>query len=210
MIDIHNISKPKDGPAPRWFHVAVAVSMVLSAVAALIGSIHTSRSMTALVEQNARLVRASSTPVLEFGNRNIGDDNSSTITLSVRNVGSGLARIHWLELLVDDKPVPNIESLIRSAANGDPGHPKYLTGSVAPRLLGAQVEQPFVIWNQPRVGESKELEAWHALDRARASRITFRTCYCSIFDECWLSTLKGSVPAPIADCSRPGSASFKS
>ena len=54
MNELTQLAKPKDGPAPRWFHIAVAASMVLSAVSALIATIHTRETMTALVEQNAK------------------------------------------------------------------------------------------------------------------------------------------------------------
>jgi hypothetical protein len=45
------IKPPGDAPAPRWFHVA---------------ALRSSAAMTSLVEQNARLVRASSTPILHL------------------------------------------------------------------------------------------------------------------------------------------------
>ena len=45
MLDVQQLAKPKDGPAPRWFHVAVAASMVISAVSALVATLHTGKTM---------------------------------------------------------------------------------------------------------------------------------------------------------------------
>lgn len=30
--------------------------------------------------------------------------------------------------------------------------------------------------------------------------ISFRACYCSVFDQCWMSTLAGLRPKPVAAC----------
>ena len=39
MNELQHLAKPKDGPAPRWFHVAVAASMIISAVSALVATL---------------------------------------------------------------------------------------------------------------------------------------------------------------------------
>jgi hypothetical protein len=54
----------------------------------------------------------------------------------------------------------------------------------------------------PRQGGSPELAAW---DRVEASRFRARAtaCYCSVFDECWISHMNGDVPRQVVSCENP-------
>ena len=200
MNEIQHLAKPKDGPAPRWFHIAVAASMVLSAIAALIGSLHTSRTMTALVEQNAKLVRANSTPMLEFGHGNQGADGVPNLSFEVRNVGSGLARVVWFELLLDGKPMGDMHQTVRqlSPALKTPLH--LVTGRVAGRVFAPGAEQLVFGWKRPPDTDVAASNAWNAMNEARFKRITVSACFCSVFQECWVSKLDGDLPTPSPDC----------
>jgi hypothetical protein len=47
---------------------------------------------------------------------------------------------------------------------------------------------------------------WRALNTARNNDITYRICYCSVFDECWINTVSGRNqldPAPVDKCPVP-------
>lgn len=195
MNEISQLAKPKDGPAPRWFHIAVAASMVISAVSALIATLHTSSTMNALVEQNARLVRASSTPVLEFSHGNARDDGTASLEFNVKNAGSGMARVVWFELKLDGKPMQHMTDAIRSLAPEEKNWAlTFNSGPVAGRVLSPGVDQRIFSWRQPAPTETVALKAWGDLNKARASRITVEACFCSVFQECWLSNLNGDVP----------------
>jgi hypothetical protein len=200
MNEIQHLAKPKDGPAPRWFHLAVAASMVISAISALIATIHTGRTMTALVEQNAKLVRAGSTPMLEFGHGNAADDGKARLQFGIRNAGSGLARVVWFELRLDDKPMTNMGDVVRELNPGLKSTLTFTSGPVAGRVLSPGVEQQLFGWNRPQASEEDLLKAWKDLDKARFKRITVEACFCSVFLECWTSKLNGDVPVPSPDC----------
>ena len=36
---------------------------------------------------------------------------------------------------------------------------------------------------------------WHALNDARG-KMTYRVCYCSVLDECWIGNFSGVLPLP--------------
>ena len=209
MIEVTQIAKPKDGPAPRWFHVAVAASMVISAVSALVATLHTGRTMTALVEQNARLVRAGSTPVLEFGHGNMLGDGTRGLDFEFRNVGSGMARVVWFELSVDGKVVPNMNAAISAVAPELKESPGFSSGPVARRVFAPGSEQTFFKWRQPDASVPLQQQAWRALDQARFKRITVQACYCSVFQECWISKFDGELPTPVAQCTVQGRVSLQ-
>ncbi len=200
MNEIQHLAKPKDGPAPKWFHIAVAASMVISAISALIATLHTGRTMTALVDQNARLVRASSTPVLEFGHGNTRDDGQASLDFMVRNVGSGMARVVWFELRLDGKPVPNVGALVRTLNPTSADNAVLLSGPVANRFLAPGAEQRVLGWVRPSTGNEADLKAWNELDKARFTRIEVEACFCSVFQECWTSRMSGDVPKASPDC----------
>lgn len=208
MNELQHIAKPKDGPAPRWFHIAVATSMVISALSALIATLHTGRTMSALVEQNAKLVRASSTPVLEFGHGNTLNDGSAALEFTVRNVGTGLARVVWFELRVDDKPMNNMGTAIRTVSSESALGLSFSSNPIASRTLASGSETRLMGWRQPAPAEADLLRAWQAFDKARFTRVAVEACYCSVFEECWTSRLNGDVPKPTAACSTEGRVSL--
>ncbi len=200
MNEISHLAKPKDGPAPRWFHIAVAASMVISAVSALIATLHTGRTMNALVEQNARLVRASSTPVLEFSHGNQRDDGTASLEFNVKNAGSGMARVVWFELKLDGQPMPNMSETIRKLVPDSNWTLSFASGPIAGRVLSPGVDQRILGWRQPAPTEMVALKAWGELNKARTNRITVEACFCSVFQECWVSKLNGDVPRLSPQC----------
>jgi len=202
MNDLQHLQKPKDGPAPRWFHVAVAASMVISAVSALIATLHTGRTMTALVQQNEKLVRANSTPILEFGHANSRDDGSPNIEFVLRNVGTGPARMAWFQLTVDGKPVKHMSTVIELLQPELSDRPSVLVAPVGKHIFAAGARHSFFSWTKPPPSSGSMLSAWTRLDQARFSRIAVEACYCSIFEECWTSKLNGEPPTASATCSQ--------
>jgi hypothetical protein len=204
MNEITQLAKPKDGPAPRWFHIAVAISMITSASSALIATLHTGRTMTALVEQNAKLVRANSTPILEFGHGNLTDAGEHKLNFTVRNVGSGLARVVWFELRLDGKPMPAMRNVIDTLSPGLKGEFTTTTGPVANRVFAPGTDQQVFGWRRPPDSDVDVLKAWTAVDKARFERIKVEACYCSVFQECWTSSLDGALPKPVEQCTAEG------
>lgn len=200
MNEIQHLLKPKDGPAPRWFHVAVAASMVISAVSALIATLHTGRTMSALVEQNAKLVRANSTPILEFGHGNSSDNGTPGLVFVLKNVGTGPARVAWFQLTVDGKPMRHMADAVDFLQPKLSPSPSMLVAPVARHIFAAGAQHSFFSWAKPAAETAELLSAWKQLDQARFSRIAVEACYCSIFEECWISKLNGEAPASSPDC----------
>jgi hypothetical protein len=213
LFEVQHMVKPKDAPAPRWFHIAVAASMIISAISALVATLHTGKTMTALVEQNAKLVRAGSTPMLEFGHGNQRVDGAKSLEFGVGNVGSGLARVVWFELRVDGKAMPDMRAAVL-AVLPDSKIPKGVpinvtTSQIAQRTLSPSAQQRLFSWSRPDASETELLRAWEALNVARFKRITVEACYCSVFQECWTSNLNSDVPKPVPECSAAGRVSLQ-
>ena len=201
MLELPKIVKPQTDPAPKWFHVAVAASMILSTLSAVYGSLRTSATMEALVKENTRLVMASSTPLLEFGHGNIDDVTKKPgLQFSVTNVGNGPARIVWFKLKADGQAVENLSQLTRNL------NPTYAlpmdieTSTIAPRLISAGKSTTLFYWALPKPEEKEAVAAWSALDKYRQNKLQAEACYCSVLDACWTSNLGGDIPKPVKTC----------
>jgi len=183
----------------RWFDIAIAVAVVLVSLGSLYVSLHTGKTMEKLVEQNSRLVRANSVPLLQFDNGDVDDKGEAELYLSVRNAGTGPARIVWFELLQDGKPARNYQDLLPPAdaklARVDAG---IITGGIAPSMMPAGENRKLLSWPRPKEG-NELLSAWDHLNAVRQG-LKVEACYCSLFDECWLTNAAADVPQPVATC----------
>jgi hypothetical protein len=203
LIQIPAASKPPGADAaPRWFHIVVAVSMILSASAALVGSLRTSATMEAMLKQNTLLVQANATPLLEFESGNLNAKREAALSFELSNAGSGAARIVWFEASLDGLGIKNMAELIeklQAAKHVDTGN--ITTSSPAPRMLPVGKEIVVFEWLYKNAKDATAGALWEALDAARqAGRIKARACYCSILDTCWVSNLDGGLPKPAASC----------
>ena len=183
----------------RWFDIAIAVAVVLVSLGSLYVSLHTGKTMEQLVEQNARLVRANSVPLLLFDTGNVDPEGGSELYLEVKNVGTGPARIVWFEMqrqdggLVRSYPdlLPNGSKLSRP----DTG---IVTGGIAPSMMPAGERRKLLSWPRPANGVPG-LAEWDYLNKERFG-LKVEACYCSLFDECWLTKAVADVPRPVASC----------
>ena len=207
MIEIPKFIKPQgDAPAPRWFHVAVAISMVLSAAASLVAALRTSETMSRLVEQNARLVRASSTPILQLAGSDLTPQGEPELSLHLQNVGTGPARIVWFDVTLDGKPLPGPADLVRlaAAANAPAGWqpteaPGVVTSTVNATVLVAGKDVAAYAWRRPSAADPAGRQVWNAL-RALRRKLDVHACYCSVFDECWTTDFSGGLPQAAKRC----------
>ncbi|MGL4233026.1 MAG: hypothetical protein ACRDAM_19795 [Casimicrobium sp.] len=205
MIEFPKFNKSDDKPAPRWFHIAVALAMLLGAAASLVGSLRTSSTMKALVEENSRLVRANSTPLLTFGHGNASDKGEKQIEFEVANVGTGPARIVWFELRLDGKPMENMTKAVGalSAQRLDGVTLTFTSAPIAPRILAANNNARIFAWKLPDEKDPYRA-SWDALDKARFKRIEVEACFCSVFEQCWQSKMNADVPKPVDRCDPNG------
>ena len=202
MIEATKLIKPEADPAPKWFHIAVAASMVLSTASAVYSSMRTSAAMQALVKENSRLVLASSTPLLQFMNGNLMDDKP-VLNFKVSNDGNGPARIVWFEMKSDGRLIKSVRAEVHSINSGKLSM-TTTTSSIAPRLISAGSSVTLFSWAYPPASEPKTAQLWSKFDTEVRGKITVEACYCSVLDACWISDLEGSIPTPVATCEPKG------
>ena len=202
MIDLPKFFKPSaPGQTPVWFNIAVAFSMMLSAGASLVAALRTSVTMSALVEQNARLVKAGSTPILQFNTGISETDTSKKFSFTVENVGTGPARVVWFELSLDGRPVKNGAQLT-GRQNG-----KVQMDDIAPQVLPVGRPQTAFGWEQLPEDKQFSKEVWREMV-GKVRKVKAEACYCSVFEACWISNMDGKPAREIDQCNAEGHVIF--
>ena len=104
------------------------------------------------------------------------------------NIGLGPARLKWFQVLVDGQPKKDWEDMLRAV--GISPLPDYSFGYPQPIYSTESYERLFLV--KPGSGDMKL--------RTERNRIELRACYCSIFDECWVSSDRAVPPRRIGTC----------
>ena len=195
----------------RWLDRIMPISVLILSIASLFVALHTGRTMESLVNQNERMVRASSTPILMFDNGNAGDEPlEKELNLAVRNVGTGPARIVWLEMTIGEK-ISRINKLVQYAMDQPEVFEKlsrlekvsynYTLGSPSPGILAPNDTAIILKWPFPKTPYVQTI--WDGVDSVR-DKLSVKACYCSLFDECWESAMSGDVPISVKSCATKG------
>jgi hypothetical protein len=189
-------SHSDSGGRHRWFDVAMAVAVLLVSTGSLYVALHTGHTMEALVHANERLVRAQSTPVLQYDHGNMSDDGIPAMAFRLTNVGTGAARIMWFEVAPADARYSSIGQWVISTGASDA---EFTSSSINRIVLAANEERIMLTWPQPadEAGRSR----WAQIDAARFET-KVRACYCSVFDQCWQSNLDADIPEEVPTCHR--------
>ena len=177
----------------------VGISAVVIGLAALAVSLYEARLMRA--EQRAAVL-----PIMalakSFGPRpDASGEVANRFQFVVQNAGIGPARIRDVRVTIDGDPVKTWSDVIR-ALGGDtlPKGLRYTQSQITGRTLPPG--DPMTVF---------ELTDGPTSERINASigRFDMTLCYCSVFDECWVSRYSElREPEPVAEC-RAGADTFQ-
>jgi hypothetical protein len=177
----------------RLVDFAVPLSALAVSVISLVIAIHHGHTMQKMADANARLVQANSWPLLQYTTGNANDTGQSEISMKIENAGVGPAKIVSLEVFDGDKKIRTPRDLVQLL---DPAaaRPVLSLGVALPMVLRAG--DSALILGMKRDGQEA---LWDKLNSTRFE-LKFRACYCSVFDECWLSDLATVSPQPVEHC----------
>lgn len=177
----------------RWVDFAVPLSALAVSMISLAIAIHHGHTMQKMADENARLVQANSWPLLQFTTGNANDKGEPEITLNVENAGVGPAKLISLEIFHGDKRIRTPRDLVQAL---DPAttRPQLSLGLTMPVVVRAGDSQ--LLMGLKRQGQET---FWDKLNTARFE-LRFRACYCSVFDECWVSDLATVSPQHVDHC----------
>ena len=196
------------GTGIKWLDIIVGLSAMFISVVSLAVSIEHGRTMDRMVQQNERMVAASTMPFLTLGGNQFDPETRMRRErLVLTNAGVGPAVIDWFEIRYKGRGYATLGDLLRaccaqglSVAQMD--HGVYYS-NVSGTVLPAREEvAPIDIQSKadPRLMD--------ALERARGD-LDVRACYCSVLEECWLTDFNPGRPKRVQSCKAPkGVATF--
>jgi hypothetical protein len=182
----------------RWLDIVLAVSAMFVSVISLFVAVEHGRTMERMAEANTRMVEANSWPFVEFDSHNVDEHGNAKIRLVLTNQGIGPARIESFELWWNGQPVSSPRALLEACCEPIKEAGILSIGNTAPNILRAGDHEDFFAV-LPGPGN---VEFFKKLDAERA-KITARICYCSVFDECWVSSGLATRADRVSSCPVP-------
>jgi hypothetical protein len=171
---------------------ALFLSLVSLAIAVLHG--HT---MEKMANANAQLVQANSWPFLQVTTSNTRDNGEKLIALTVKNAGVGPAKIYSSELRYKGAIIHDWGKFLDDCCNVS-GASKLSYSSSSDANLGVvRAGEAVNILLVP--GSDENRNAWNKLNVARHD-VSYKICYCSVFDECWTTNGQTLSPSPVKTC----------
>lgn len=170
--------------------------MALSAVIIGISALFVSMYQASIMHEQQRIMheqqRASVWPYLEVG----AGINNSGLYIRVMNQGVGPARIQTVEATIDGAVVRDwsevLWALLEDSAVG------YNRRTVNKRVLAPEAVLAIFELKHPQADT-----VWHYLDR-----LEMHFCYCSVYQDCWTTTLKGFDIHQVEACERDEARQF--
>ena len=194
------------GTGVRWLDLVVGVSAFFISILSLAVSIEHGRTMEKMVEQNEKLVAASTMPFLAVNGSQLDPaSDKPLLRLELKNGGVGPAVVDWFEMRYKGAPVSTVDALLKAccaSALPKSGHANGIIYSNVSQSILPTKESLFLIQLDPTYA-GKDL--YVALDAARKD-LTMSACYCSVLDECWLTDFGQGRPKKVKECKAPAGA----
>ena len=138
--------------------------------------------------------RAQVWPYLEVSESYSGDGFS----LYVSNKGIGPARVRSAHMLLDGEVVTDLDAAsLDTLGEADAfGYDLYRSSNPAPGVMSP--DERITLFGVPWEARTRKLtQAWF-------DRVEIEVCYCSVYDDCWVSRLGGDEPQPVNRCAAMG------
>lgn len=178
-----------------WLDMLVAFSAVVISVASLFVAQRADRTQE-------RLLAASVWPYVEFTTSNFLNNNH-IVALTLRNAGVGPARIRWMTIAYENKPLSNPRQLFQACCGAQPTRvlgKTLVTSTVTHTVLVPHESRDFVLVTP----DAQNKIAFAALDHAR-NKLHVEVCYCSVLGDCYLldNASEDNDPKGVQNCNPP-------
>jgi hypothetical protein len=172
-------------------YIATAVALVISAVSLWVA--------IGTEDANRKMVAAASLPLLQSETSDGDTAGHSVITYGISNAGIGPALVETFEVFFRGKPVRSATELLQACCHYREGAVTWTNATMTGLVLRAGDSRTFIYYPKG----TQNLQSYTEFDAARGRLITERVCYCSVFNECWLSDLNTLHPPRVDKCPVP-------
>jgi hypothetical protein len=159
--------------------------------------------METMVEQNQKLVVASTLPILTLAGRQFDDSRKPMLQLTLSNSGVGPALIDRFEIRYKGVVYTEEQALLRACCaeallkSKKSKLPQVFYSNVSGLVLPAR-QDLYPITIKP---DKDGVDLYKAFSRVRdGDDLAYRACYCSVLDECWETDFGRKRPQPVKEC----------
>ena len=191
----------------RWrvIEIVIAGAIVAISLASLFTAVYQSIIMR-------RTLEASVWPRVEWENSNYDEERGvNAIIFALANRGVGPARIARVEILLKGERMGNEDALLLDCCvDGETREERSVTlKRLTERTFTSTLDGSALTPGQERilfrferpVEDSLGLAVWHRLNEIR-DELDLTVCYCSVFDDCWITRARAYTQAtePVRSC----------
>ncbi len=187
----------------HWTEYVLAISAIVISAISLWVAVDTEYT-------NRHLVEEASWPSLAIDYSTIDTEGQRDFSLNITNEGIGPAKVETFEVFWIGKPYRSARALLKACCGYNPkavgaqldqsGHPVtgLITGTSAGTILRAGQAVHFIRYALT----PDNTKTWGAID-SQKDNISYRICYCSVFNKCWLSNGHDLNPPRVETCPQP-------
>ncbi|HZR35872.1 MAG TPA: hypothetical protein VFA75_10890 [Nevskia sp.] len=155
-----------------------------------------------------RMLAASVWPYLSWDTSNYNEQShEDEVSLEIRNVGVGPARIESLQLFYQGKPLADFRELVDACCKAEvEGLRRWSsrTSTVNPVVIPAHDSVRFFAV----IKAADNAALWDKFNRERF-QVQGRACYCSVLDDCWVLDSSKIVPEAVSRCPAPAGVQYR-
>lgn len=135
-------------------------------------------------------------PFVTFGTSNGDKEGNQDIALTLTNNGVGPAILGPIEIRYEGKPVNTPIDLLRTCCTQT--ETQALTFSTSPSTgIAVRPGETIEFVSFPRTPASEQV--WQTFNKERW-KLKVRACYCSIFNDCWITEGMQGLPKAVNKC----------
>ncbi|KTE00367.1 hypothetical protein ATE68_18220 [Sphingopyxis sp. H038] len=136
-------------------------------------------------------------PFVTFGTSNGDKDGNQDIALSLTNNGVGPAILGPIEIRYEGKPITTPIDLLTACCTGET-QARAVRFSTSPSTgIAVRPGETIEFVSLPRTPASEKI--WQTFNKERW-KLKVRACYCSIFNDCWVTEGMQGLPKAVNKC----------
>ncbi len=184
----------------HWAESALAIGAVVIAAASLWIAVATEHT-------NRQIVAASSWPFLEQYFSDATYTGRKLLTVNVVNAGIGPAKVESVELFWHGKAYRSARELLRDCCGYNPSlsqNPEFIVSTLDGWVMRPG-ETIHLIWYPYPAGDPGPWKKFNSVLESRQAGAPpqLRICYCSAFNQCWITKGHELNPPRVAACPVP-------
>ena len=144
-------------------------------------------------DASRKMQRTETWPYVSYSTDNASPQAKDEISFSLSNDGVGPARLEEMEFIYGGKPMRDPREFVIDCCAGNQ-HVIFTSAKVSGVLRPGE-KRDFI-----RLAKTEQNAAiWDRMNGQRW-KVVVRTCYCSIFDDCWVFDSAKTRPDPVKAC----------